>query len=154
MKLDRAVLCCSCVVESPCSPREHASSTCHLAVRTQQMLEQAWSQKCSGLGVWARGMCCTSPFSRSCCGLGTRPALVQSSGLHSPHFLCFFIAPRKHYLGYFCAGDIIVWLYKQTFAWICGSKGRRWDLRGTGWLKGCECSVGTEWKEWASNFRS
>lgn len=49
MKLDRTVLCCSCVVKSPCSQRECASSTCHLVVRTQQMSEQAWSQKCSGL---------------------------------------------------------------------------------------------------------
>lgn len=118
------------------------------------MLEQAWSQTCSGLGVWARGMCCTSPFPRSRRGLGTQLALVQSSGLHSQRFLCFFITPRKHYLGYFCAGDIIVWLYEQTFAWICGSKGSRQDLRGAGWSKRCEHGVDTEWKEWASNFRS
>lgn len=117
--------------------REGAYFTCHLVVRTQQMSEQAWSQKCSGLGVWARGMCCTSLFPRSSRGFGTQPALVQSSGLHSPHFLCFFITPRKHYLEYFCAGDIIVWLYKQTFAWICRSKGGRWDLRGAGWTRGC-----------------
>lgn len=117
--------------------REGAFFTCYLVVRTQQMSEQAWSQRCSGLGVWARGMCRTSPFPRSSRGPGTWPALVQSNGLHRPHFLCFFITPRNLYLGYFCAGDIIVWLYMQTFTWICRSKGSRWDLRGAGWSRGC-----------------
>lgn len=118
--------------------REGASFTCHLVVRTQQLSEQAWSQKYSGLGVWARGMCCTGPFPRSSRGLGARPALVQSSGLHSPHFLCFFVTPRKLYLGYFFAGNIIVCLYKQTSAWICRSKGSRWDLREAGWSGGMD----------------
>lgn len=60
----------------------------------------------------------------------------HSAAVLIAHTLCFFI----HYLGYFCGGDIIVWLYKQTFAWIWGSKGGRWGLRGAGWpSRGVAC---------------
>lgn len=102
-------------------------------VRASLELEVLRFGKCSGLGVWARGMCCTSPFPRRSLGPGTQPGLVLSGDHHSPHCLCFFITPRKHYLRYFCGGDIIVWLCRQTFAWIWGSKGGRWDPRGAGW---------------------
>lgn len=91
-------------------------------------------------------MCCT----RSWGGPGTPPVLVRAAVFRA-HTLCFLITPRKHHLGYSCAGDIIVWLYKQMFTWIWEARvagGMQEEQGGPVWV--WTAALGAEGEEGAS----